>query len=238
MNIFWLLILAHLIADFPLQSDKVFALKLKYKWGLFPHIFIHFITSLLVALPYLKYRNFWIAIFCLVGAHFLLDWLKLIATKKIIRDSLLIFLLDQLLHVFFIWLACFRLFDIPSPEINNPFLINYYLNNKIIFVLAGFIFSVFGGDVLIYYLRKIFFHYADQKVIPSKIRKRVIGYAERFLATLGAILGGWFLILIPIVFIPRFVVHRKTENQDFLMINLITGLSISVGIGFLAHLLH
>jgi len=241
MNLFWLLILAHFIADFPLQSDKIFALKSKHSWGLLPHIFISFMTNLVVAFPYTGFKSFWAAILFLAIIHFLLDWLKIFLTQNLVSDSMFTFLLDQILHVLFIWISCFYLFDVPRPNIENEFILTYYFNKKIILALSGLVFSIFGGGVLIYYIRKIVYQIksnesADQVLFPDA-NKRRIGYFERFLSTLGTIFGGWFFILIPIAFLPRIILVGKANGRESLIINLAAGLSISLGIGLVVHLM-
>lgn len=241
MNLFWLLTLAHFIADFPLQSDKIYALKSKHKWGILPHIFISFITNLLVAFPFLVHRNFWIAVILLAVSHFLLDWLKILVTKELLSDSLALFLIDQLLHIFFIWLVCCYLFDIPSPHIKSNFFSDIYLNKKIIISLAGLVFSVFGGGVLIHYIRKIIHRLKtkgrDEQVHFPDFNKRRIGYIERFFSTLGTILGGWFIVIVPVGFISRLIFDNKNNSRQFVMINLISGLFISIGCGLIVRLL-
>jgi len=241
MNLFWLLTLAHFIADFPLQSDRIFALKSKHKWGVLPHIFISFITNLIIAFPFLAFRNFWIAVVLLAVTHFLLDWLKIVVTKKLLSDSLVLFLLDQVLHIFFIWFVCCYLLDIPSPDTKNNFISTIYFNNKIIIALAGLVFSIFGGGVLIHYIRKIFHHIkskesADQVHFPD-VNKRRIGYIERFFSTFGTILGGWFIMLIPLGFIYRLIFYGKNDSREFIMINLFFGLFISIGCGLFVRLM-
>jgi len=240
MNLFWLLLLAHFIADFPLQSDKIFALKSKYKWGVLPHIFISFITNLIVAFPYLGFKNFWLAVLFLVGIHFFLDWSKILLTKKFLNDSMLIFLFDQILHIFFIWLTCFYLFDIPSPDVKNKVIASYYLNKKIILVITGLIFSIFGGGVLIHYIRKIVHRIktpgSGEPILFPDVNKRRIGYLERFFSTSAMIFGGWLLILVPLAFIPRLVIQGKADSREFLIINFLSGLFIAIGTGVFIHL--
>ncbi len=240
MNLFWLLLLAHFIADFPLQSDKIFALKSKYKWGVLPHIFISFITNLIVAFPYLGFRNFWFAVFFLVGVHFLLDWSKILLTQKFLKDSLFVFILDQLFHISFIWLICYYLFDIPSPDIKNKFVTEFYLNKKVILTFSGLIFSIFGGGVIIHYIRKIVHRQkpdeSEKEVLFPDVSKRRIGYLERLFSTSGVILGGWFFVLVPLAFVPRLMVRGKIDGAEFLMINLVSGIFISIGTGLFVHL--
>jgi hypothetical protein len=93
MNIFFTLILAHLIADFPLQTNGIFALKLKSKKGIALHVFIHLIvTGFLIKEPFTH-----LPLFIILGVtHFLVDWLKLrFPTNRQAAG----FLLDQVLHL-------------------------------------------------------------------------------------------------------------------------------------------
>ena len=139
------------------------------------------------------------------------------------------------------YLANLYLFDIPSPDIKNKLILNYYLNKKIILALTGLIFSIFGGGVLIHYIRKIIHRIktkesGEQLIFPN-VNKRIIGYIERFFLTAGMILGGWFLILLALAFIPRLLIQGKVDSQEFLIINLVSGLFISIGTGLVIHLL-
>lgn len=239
MNLIWLLVLAHFVADFPLQSDKIFALKSKYKWGLLPHIFISFLASLIVAFPYIQSIHFWYVVSLLAAIHLLLDWLKLHATQKLMGDSIFIFLLDQFLHLFFIWLVCTRLIHVPSPPINNQPLLSFYLDRKVSIILSGLIFAVFGGRVLIHYLQGIVLRLANDsnQTInrPLKFKMRDWGYLERFFATLGIILGGWFLLLIPLSLLPRLRLLKSSNDRLPLMINLTVGTILSIGTGLLVN---
>ena len=241
MYIFWLLILAHFIADFPLQSDKIFALKSRYSWGVLPHIFISFITNLVIAFPYFGSNNFWIAMVFLAVVHFLLDWMKIVLIQKWLGDSLFTFLFDQVLHLLSIWICCYYLFTIPLPEIENSFILTYYLNKKIIIVLIGLVFSIFGGGVLIYYIRKMIHQIKTNEpgdlVIFPNANKRRIGYFERFFSTSATILGGWFFVLVPVAFLPRLVFQEKAEKRESLVMNLVAGLAISLSIGLVVRFL-
>jgi hypothetical protein len=93
MSIFFTLLLAHLIADFPLQTNWIYAMKLKSSKGIAIHVFIHlFVTALLIREPLTLLPLFVI----LAVTHFLIDWLKLrYPTDRQVPG----FLLDQLLHL-------------------------------------------------------------------------------------------------------------------------------------------
>jgi hypothetical protein len=93
MTIFFTLLLAHLIADFPLQTNRIFAMKLKSSKGIAIHVLIHVaVTALLIREPVIHWRLFII----LAITHFLIDWLKLrYPTQRQVPG----FLLDQILHL-------------------------------------------------------------------------------------------------------------------------------------------
>lgn len=95
---FPILLLGHLLGDFPLQTNWVMRHKLEHRWGVLLHASIHgvvtafLLQSWLRALPLLA---------TLVLVHFAIDWLKLhIPTRTATRG----FLLDQLAHLLVILL--------------------------------------------------------------------------------------------------------------------------------------
>lgn len=93
MNIFFTLVLAHLIADFPLQTNRIFAMKLQSSKGIALHVMIHLlVTALLIKAPLSH-----LPLFIILGiSHFLIDWLKL---RYPTNRQAAGFLLDQALHL-------------------------------------------------------------------------------------------------------------------------------------------
>ena len=99
MNLFWLLLLAHLVGDFPLQTDRVFYVKKKYKAGLWLHVGIWTICNFIITFPYLKYPLYWFILLALVISHYIYDYSKIKLTEIGVQDNFFLFLLDQLLHL-------------------------------------------------------------------------------------------------------------------------------------------
>jgi hypothetical protein len=93
MSIFFTLLLAHLIADFPLQTNRIFAMKLKSSRGIAIHVLIHMaVTALLIKEPLAHLP----LLIILAVTHFLIDWLKLrYPTQRQVPG----FLCDQVLHL-------------------------------------------------------------------------------------------------------------------------------------------
>jgi hypothetical protein len=93
MTIFITLLLAHLIADFPLQTNWIYAMKLKSILGIALHVLIHMlVTALLIREP-LSY----LPLLVILGvSHFLFDWLKQrYPTNRQVPG----FLIDQAFHI-------------------------------------------------------------------------------------------------------------------------------------------
>jgi hypothetical protein len=102
MDLFFSLLLAHLIADFPLQTNWIFAMKLKSSKGIALHVLIHLIvTAFLIRDPFSH-----LPMLAILGvSHFSFDWLKLrYPTQKQVPG----FLVDQSLHLItLVFLAIF-----------------------------------------------------------------------------------------------------------------------------------
>jgi hypothetical protein len=82
-----------LIADFPLQTNQIFAMKLKSNKGIALHVSIHLlVTALLIKASFAH-----LLLFIILGiTHFLIDWLKL---RYPTNRQAAGFLLDQVLHL-------------------------------------------------------------------------------------------------------------------------------------------
>ena len=93
MTIFLALLLAHLLADFPLQTNRIFRLKVAGNAGLVLHVLIHLLmTALLVGRP-LHHLD----LLGVLGVmHFVVDWTKLRFPGERQWPG---FLLDQLAHL-------------------------------------------------------------------------------------------------------------------------------------------
>ena len=98
MFLFLRLILAHFLADFPLQPDLIYKVKLRSFWGQTLHAVIFIICSIVLCWPFLRIKSLWILIVFLGTVHLLIDCLKIkyFNTKKYKVGT---FLADQTLHV-------------------------------------------------------------------------------------------------------------------------------------------
>jgi hypothetical protein len=93
---FWRLLLAHYLGDYPLQPDWMNARKDKI-WGLALHISVHWLTAFVLIGP--NRLQVWLPVTVLAGVHFFMDWFRTSMTKFWANRKSLAYVIDQMLHV-------------------------------------------------------------------------------------------------------------------------------------------
>ena len=88
MFLFYRLLLAHIIADFPLQTNQIFKIKTNTEWGVLIHTLIVLIFSILFAFPYLEDIKVIIVIVVIFLSHTVIDKLKMEYSKKTKNQSI------------------------------------------------------------------------------------------------------------------------------------------------------
>ncbi len=113
---FWYLVLAHFIADYPLQTDRLVKAKRHYG-GLMLHVGVHLVVMLaIVGLPA------WPYLLGLTFIHFGIDFAKNLVSHYKPTWIIIPYLVDQLLHILSIWLIS-SWFD-PNVTIHGLFAIS------------------------------------------------------------------------------------------------------------------
>ncbi len=101
MHLFATLLLAHLFADFPLQTNGLAKLKKERLAGVFIHVLIYVaITAMVLREP----LHYWHLIVGLGTVHFIIDALKAQSTPRL---ETFYFVLDQSLHLLSIAIATY-----------------------------------------------------------------------------------------------------------------------------------
>lgn len=94
MNLLLNLLLAHLFADFPLQTDALARYKHKHLMGVLLHVLIYtIVTAFMIA----EWREYWPLVICLGILHFVIDAGKPHLCRRIEESKA--FVVDQLLHL-------------------------------------------------------------------------------------------------------------------------------------------
>lgn len=99
---FWILLLAHLIGDYPLQPIQLLDAK-KRTWGLLLHASIQFLMMVLLVG---SLRTFiWPVLLVVAALHFFIDMAKVNLGGRHLGSAFQAYLLDQALHLLILLLA-------------------------------------------------------------------------------------------------------------------------------------
>jgi hypothetical protein len=200
MVLLWRLLLAHVIADFPLQTDAVFAVKRDIKWGVFLHGTLFLLTALLLTGPYLRTPAVIGGLIFLWLFHVAVDKTKLALADRGLGDHLGYFLLDQALHIGAIVLICSFLNHHPGVTMTAPDSGAITARLKL---GTAYTLSIWASPILVFYIRRLFAsRQADLKIRPRGLW-RILGYLERGSLTVVVIQAGRWPLLAPAVFLPR-----------------------------------
>lgn len=225
-----LLLLSHFIADFPLQTNAIFAAKMKSFMGVLWHVSVVTLVNFVILLPFLHIPAVWYAIVMIFVAHVIMDQLKVYITKKYTNtDNILFFLIDQLVHVLTIVFAIqiFGLNSIYSDfqmNSNLPVWFSWYHNHNFLLMLSGLIVVTFAGGILLYFMThkkqkiKIIFQYNYPQMLARGLLYLLViligwitmGLSNHELSWLYVFVLVFFLALIYIII--RFG-HYLTKND-------------------------
>ena len=247
MFLFYRLLLAHIIADFPMQTNQIFKVKTNTEWGVLIHTLIVLIFSVLFTFPYLESPKVIIILLVIFLSHTVIDKLKMEYSKKTKNQSIRILLLDQFLHIAIIALLAFNFTEnyLLSSPFNSAFL-NYLIDiyNSDIFIvsLIGYIASVFFIPIILMHIREEGIptkpkKLKEQKILNIKIpANQTIDKFYRLLLTLSTqYLDDKYIIIIFICFviislIPYQISAERTEKVYNLKRIINTSLAIFIGI--------
>lgn len=203
------LFLAHVIADFPLQFDGIFAWKKRSYMGCLTHGVIHAAVTVLFFLGSLSLYSFWGYIILLIVVHSVQDWFKVNLWKNPEDDKISYFLIDQILHVAFILAALLFPFSADAAYYGSLLPAEWlilYNDTAFMNIISGAILAGWGGVVLLYYMDKSVY-----KVDLGELNRfeRSYGVVERALVVIVIMKGGLFYLLVPCLFLLRLSGMRK-----------------------------
>ena len=103
MNITLHLILAHFLADYPLQSNWLAKYKAKSPLGILLHSLTHFAISALLALPFICSGKLWWGVTIIFVTHYISDEVKVNLQKKTGWHPFWLYSIDQIIHLIIIY---------------------------------------------------------------------------------------------------------------------------------------
>jgi hypothetical protein len=212
---FWQLIFAHLLTDFPLQLETIFELKKRGIFGIMLHSGMWTVVAIILA-PHLALNLLSWGLFFV--SHTIIDWLKIKVTEIMpALDNLWMFLLDQILHILVIYIACWFWSDSNEPV------------SFIILYLCFYIISGPAGIILNFYIKKLFYG-SETSVIVSKEAYYFAG--ERMAIFTLILLPYPFYFCLPLLLMGRGLIF--TERRDSALdIAISTALAVFCGLVFI-----
>jgi len=234
MIIFWRLVLAHLLADFTLQTNKIAEWKRRSMMGIFVHTLIFAILAFIFSSVYIFNETFtlqplldtwwrfpgWFSIIVLSAVHFVEDYYRVWSIQKGgSTDNVFFFLWDQFIHIFLIFLF------VPSLQISIP--------EKFVMLFILLVLNTHFSTVLIYYLEEAVF---GQEDISIRFGNKYFFILLRLIIFVSLLLPKyWMLMVIPAGFITYRILFVNNK-QKFTNLNLILSFIISIVLGILAHM--
>ncbi len=219
MFLFLKLVLAHLIADFILQFEELYQLKVRSFLGQLLHVLIHGLVSLALLYPYLNAPQIWYFVAGLVLVHLSQDLIKYSITQKTPANTFAYFTADQVCHV----LAISAVFLLPiSHEVRGfphfALLNDLYRNNFWTLAAIFFITLTFAGSYILNAFAKSYLpgHSPLYMISSPEIAH---GILERSLIAwiLFASPSPWMLVLIPCVGVLRLPFKPLRDLTAFLL---------------------
>ncbi len=201
MFIFLRLLLAHCIADFPLQFDSIFKLKNKGLAGIIPHALIVIACCALMCWPFLGKPMVWAFILMIGLTHWLQDSIKL--SYSSVKHGFWAYVIDQLSHAATISLLFFtNLKYLPPPQETN-FFVRIYCNDMVVAYLIALIIATYNGFFMIRSFKSTFFGKAGR----YKPFEKWYGMIERALIVTMFLVQWYSFVWLVVVMLMRPVVY-------------------------------
>ncbi|MFH1800691.1 MAG: DUF3307 domain-containing protein [Candidatus Omnitrophota bacterium] len=226
MFLFLKLILAHLIADFILQFEELYQLKVRSYLGQAFHAMIQGLVSLILLYPYLNTLQIWLFVAGLVLVHLAQDLIKYSATEKLPANTFVYFMADQFCHI----LVIGTVFLLPishevrgfptSPLLDMFYRVNAWTIDAIFFIMLTFAGSYILNAFTRSYLkdRSPLYLITSMEVAHAIFERSLIGWIM-----ISSVSAPWMLFLLPCVGVLRLPFKPLRDLMAFL-------LSLSYGI--------
>jgi hypothetical protein len=230
------LLIAHFLADFVFQTDKIVD---KKKDGLnSKHFYIHIaIVGILTYLFIADWTNWWAPIIIMV-LHTITDLFK----SKIRYDNIWTFLCDQLLHILVIVLLWIALTNNSVCCLWNK-IIDITISNKILIIIIGYLLITIPTSILIGYLTGKWQQEIGTENEDSLSKAgKWIGILERILILTFILIKQWYAIgfLIAAKSVFRFGDLKKGKERkktEYILIGTLLSFTFAIIFGILIFLL-
>ncbi|MFN2135341.1 MAG: DUF3307 domain-containing protein [Candidatus Promineifilaceae bacterium] len=219
------MILAHLVGDFILQTDRIAAWKSQTLKGVFIHGLIVFAVTAAFALPFPPF--WWEGVIFISIAHTVIDGAQFLRRPHL--TPVVRFFLDQFLHFMVIFAALGfggYLAGVEKPtELSQLQVSLLYAVGYAFVTMPTWVLLKFVG----YWLLE-----RSAPVFPDAFNKYA-GIVERILIV-TFVLTGQFL-LVPLLAIPRVILERRNlaenDRRPLYLFETLGGIALAIGVGLL-----
>ncbi len=210
MALFLALLLGHLLGDFVFQPGRLVAAKRHGNRGVLLHTGIVTACTAIVLLGDIS--RMWPAVLLSGAAHMGIEYLTIRARKMMEASGLVLFLLDQALHV-----VSLVILAVCLGGASRPFIAIWPVTLTALAATCGLVAVMFFGSILAFEVRTAALGAADSTPtgpILGMDADRILGFAERGLA-LGISLVAPIPALGMAAFLPRivFAMTRSTAGR-------------------------
>ena len=221
-NILIRLLLAHLGADFVLQSSKMVKNKEWFSPYMLLHIAIVFTITFIIS-------GLWQLSLVITILHWLLDSVKVEVQKRSDLKPILLFVIDQVIHFIIItvaWFWYFHLLDKIVQTISLPF-----INYKFSLILLAYTWLIYPVGFLIRFATQSIAHTSSSKAVTTtaattaaedKLEQggKLIGQFERIIILTLVLLNQYEAIgfLITGKSIIRFADHNSNLRSEYVLV--------------------
>lgn len=231
MNVFFKLLLAHLLGDFIFQSDKWVAHKIEYKYKSI-YLYIHSILHGLIAWLFVFQTNFWPYVLVIIITHFLIDLAKLLFQKD--NNQRAWFFIDQLLHIIVLGLTTWAY--LGFGKIGIP-----YVSAQLWPILIGIVFLTTPSSIVIKMLISTWTPIVGTNDDSLQNAGKYIGILERLLIFTFIITQHWegigFLIAAKSIF--RFGDLQESKDRkmtEYILIGTLLSFGLAIFVGLVISL--
>lgn len=222
------MLLAHIVADYVFQGDGLARWKSERLSGVVVHGGIVLAVTWLLSLPYT--RGWWPYALLIGLTHTLIDALRTRAGQVSSQTALVLFLLDQALHLA-ITLAALSLSGYLALGQIVEAVVRRAQDVRLVTFLIGYVFITMPAWIIVRFLVRGLVANPEAEALLST--DKYVGILERGLITTLVILGQFFLI--PLVAVPRLVLDgprvRKSGLASGYVAELLTSAAVAIAVG-------
>lgn len=238
MNVFYLLVLSHLLSDFVFQGKTLAQRKKESLLIVAGHALIFLVCASLMLLlfqPQVISASMVILLLILTAAHFLLDTSKNYLELAFPRPSFEWLILDQILHLGFISASWAYFKSIAFPDFIN-LLRAESLPDKLVLIIIGYVF-IWGGT---HFVRRLLEKVPPIKAGPGEFNiGMIIGNLERILIFTLVLVDQYAVIglVLAAKSIARFEELKNREFAEYYLIGTLMSYLLAIGVGIMVKLL-